>query len=279
MTNDRPRLLPHELWNEGHLTRRKILVVEGPSDSRFFRAWITQRFSGAGTTPPLVVSTEEIDIPADDLIMVGLPDGARSRVILASLSAAKSKANVRCVADLDCGHHIGKADPAVQLWTDYPSLESYAFKSEVLDYLNLMTFEERLPAGASIVTSTVGLLARTYAYRSAMEDAPNPDIAAGITVAGDPASFDLSAALPRQLGSHAATAQASPSPFRDPREVAYGHDIARALLALYANTFKNQLHIADEKTLERVFLLGVLGEGSFEAEVLFRTLTIWILTR
>lgn len=267
-----PRILPTELWTEARLTNRRVLVVEGPSDARFFKAWLTTK-SKAIREQPLVVVTDEIDIPMEILVGLGLNDGARSRVIAAAVSASASNANARCVADLDCGEGDSDLDSPHLVWTDYPALESYVLRSEVLDHANMMHFEERLPPGSLVVEAIAPCLALLYAVRANYPDSEHPTPSKGFGTTGVAGSFAIERTV--HISRRADVSGITPTSYERPQEVAYGHDIAELMFALWANVLRNRVQVASPESLERILLNSMLAEGSFEDELLFRTILEW----
>jgi hypothetical protein len=272
----RPRLLLAEAWAEARLTGRKLLIVEGNSDRRFFNVWfdrVRRAESAAGL--PLVVTAEELEIDPQVLFDYSLNDGARSRVIYAAMQDSRGRADVKCIADRDCGLDIYLFESPTQLWTDFPALESYAFCRDVMDFANSMHFREKLPAGQMIIDALAPALALLFSLRVHFPDGPSPKVSDGFRQR-DSNRFDLALAV-EPTAREAASKIVAPS-YSDAREIAYGHDIADAMLAVWANSLKNNADIRSRQALERVLLSSVLGESTFEHLPLFQTLKNWVLT-
>jgi len=270
--SDSPRLRVSELLREAELTGDKYLIVEGPTDRIFYGRWIA-KLPGTGTPSVKVVSVDTIDVPSDDLHMAGLSDGNRSRVMLLSTYVDRSKTDVICIADRDCGHNTASYISDAMLWTDFPALESYAFDADVLDWLNAMILGGLLPAAASMMTSLTGVFLDLFTVRLHNEDLPAPNIARGFPSSKDPSAFDVAKTVHSSL-SAAVPLYARPS-FSDPREVVYGHDIAEVMMCVFGNVIKNKSAISGTLSLERVLRAGLLSDGSLHKTPMFQTLAIW----
>ena len=270
-----PRLRPQEMIREAELTKQKFLVVEGPTDRNFYSRWLTGNVGqGLSGQEVIVVAVETIDLPAEDLLQIGLNDGNRSRVLLFASLAADSAADIRFIADRDCGHNVSDFKMHGLLWTDYPALESYAFTGQILGILNAHFLGERLPSGDVLVRDLSKVLLELFTVRMHNEHLPTPNLAKGFPKnSKKPSDFDVSKTVDSSIGAASVT-YVRPQ-FVDPREIVYGHDLAEILMHLYGNAIKTQAGYSRSEALENAMRAVLLIEKSIGSEPLFVELGSW----
>lgn len=271
--SDLPSLELEELFLETSLTSNRHIVVEGPSDARFLRAWAQDI---AGGQYVVVTSVETLNIAPDGPISLGLNDGNRARVVFVAREAQEKSADLRCVADRDCGHQVEKHTYDTLEWTDYPALESYAVQAAVLDRANLLSFREKLPEAAELLPSLAFALRELFTVRMHNEHLEKPKYSAGLK-SNDRSlsSFDVAAAVRGKISDDVSSYE-RPSENQDPRSYAYGHDIAELLLAVYGNTLKNQVGLGGREAIEDALRGAVQVVGTYGDEAMFRSLAAWV---
>lgn len=269
---DVPRTLMDELFLEIELTNVRYIIVEGPSDARFFRAWLADCDLGPQTA---VLYVDEIDVSSEMVRSLGLNDGNRSRVIVFSMRAAERMIDLRCIADRDCGHGIEDYSHDTLLWTDFPALESYAVTEAVLDRANLLSFAEKLPPARELVPRLAFALRELYAVRLRHPHLPGPKYSAGFAQkTSSLEDFDVVRAVEARIRSEVPGYERPID--ADPRNFAYGHDIAELLLAAYGNALKNTVGLAKREAVEAALMNAVLAVGAFRDSPLFVQLRHWI---
>lgn len=267
-----PRLNLDELLLEISLTTKRHIIVEGPTDRRFFRAWADDLDARDRV---VVTSVEDIEIDTDWLFEVGLNDGNRSLVLLVAHRASSITSNVRCIADRDCGHGIDAFDYEVLMWTDFPALESYAIDAAVMDRANLLSFAGRLPSAAILLPPLGFALRELFAVRAKHEHLPRPKYDAGFK--NKTRRFeDFRVELTVDVSIRSETPSYPRPQSTDPREHAYGHDVAELLLAVHGNALKNQAGLATREAVEGALRSAMQVVGTYKSERLFRELEAWI---
>lgn len=269
----KPRQLLSEFVQEVRLTGSKYLVVEGPDDRRFLLQWIEQQ-DALRARRPHVVAVDSLDIDAGELLVVGLNEGARSRVIFVAMLADAETLDVVCIADRDCGQDLELFEGPTLYWTDYPAIESYGFEATVLDALNRLFLGERLPRGVELVETMSPMLRATFSVRVHHPDLTDPDFPKAITRSRGVVAFNLGPALEpavRALMSDYDELDVA----GDPREHVYGHDLCALLFALYPNELKNQAHVRDAEALEDQLRAAMLIAGDLTSAPLFARLRDW----
>ena len=133
--------LPHqtvdELQTEAMLGRYRIVVVEGPRDVTYLNQWLQEMDVSLG-----VVSVDGVE---SSHLYPGTGEfGNRDRVI-ALARANPELPDVRFVADLDLDENPPDGPPSL-MWTDFPSIESYAIAPRILG--RLLALANRLPAAS-----------------------------------------------------------------------------------------------------------------------------------
>lgn len=267
------RLSLDEYLLEASLSARKHIVVEGPTDRRFFDGWLLD-VGAVGSVS--VTAVEYLDVNDAEVLRRKLPLGNRARVLVVAAKASDEGVDLRCVADRDCGHDVETYTYETLRWTDYPALESYAVSVETLDRANLLGFAGRLPEGGQLLEALAHALREMFAVRVQHQHLPRPKFEAGLPVKGllGLKSFDVRAVVSPALGKHVAEYARSKS--SEPRDYAYGHDVAELLYAAFGNTLKNQLGLSKIEAVEAVLLSATQLVGSFRVEPLFSGLEEWI---
>lgn len=267
------RILLSELFLEIRLTGKKHIVVEGFSDARFIRSWLYEVEGGADVA---VTAVGELMVPSDDVAAVGLTVNNRGRVVLVALRASVGGVDIRAVADRDCGHDVADHQYETLCWTDFPALESYALDEEVLNRANLLSFGELLPPGAELLDQLAFALRELFAVRRMHPNLAAPKLSAAMGEGAPLKGFDVARAVPAPIRPYVAGYERSKS--SDPREFAYGHDVAALLLAAFGNVIKNKLGIHKQAAVEAALLSAVQAVGSFADEALFVALGNWVQT-
>jgi hypothetical protein len=263
-----------ELILEIRLTSKKHLVVEGNTDARFMRAWLQDVEGGARI---IVTPVDDIDVPTSGLFELQLPDANRSRVIFVAFAAERESANIRCVADRDCGQDVTSHQYSTLIWTDFPAIESYAVDARTFDRANLLSFNQRLPGGDDLLPAISHALRELYAMRLAHPTMREPNYSAGLKGQRNLdglASFDVTRAVEPQIGNIASTLPRSDAD--DPREFSYGHDIAGLLIAAFGNDLSNRAGLRNKDAVENALRSAVQAVGAYVSEPLFSSLVEWI---
>lgn len=267
-----PRQTIEEFRLEVQLTAAKYLVVEGPSDARFFTAWLKQHFESVAVH---VLPVEGIEIPDEEIQTSGMNVGNRSRVVLLARELHDEADTVRCLADRDCGEHLDEHDYATLLWTDFPALESYTVSKSVLEHANLISFGARLPEAEELLSGLAFALRELFAVRVHHPHLPRPKYSAGMGKQPNPLSaFDVSKVLTPAVAKSSQSYQRSEA--SDPRHYSYGHDISELLLAAFANVLKNSCGISRREAVEAALLGALLAVAELEQEPLFAGLIEWV---
>ena len=269
---EKPRQRLSEFVTEVRLTGSKYVVVEGPNDRRFLVQWFESQEDFRSQRPP-VISVDSLDIDAGELLALGLNEGSRSRVIFVAMRAEQENLDLRCIADLDCGHDVDLFTGSTLIWTDFPAIESYGFNAKTLDSLNRLFLGERLPAGDVLLGTMSPMLADLFTVRTNNPHLPDPDIPKGLTKERGVFKFDVALTLVPTVAAKVPSYGAiAPS---DPRSSAYGHDICAMLFALHSNVLKNQAHVADPEALEHLLRAAILIANDLRENALFSTLIDW----
>lgn len=267
-----PRLKLDELLLEVEFTSKRYLLVEGPTDKRFFSAWVLDI---EVDDKVIVTCVEDIEIDDDLVLLAGLNDSNRSRVIVAAKQASNATERLVGIADRDCGHGVEENACSALKWTDFPSLESYAVEEEILDRANLLGFSGKLPAAREYFAGLSFALAELFCVRLRNEHLPAPKYDAGFArTPRDLATFDVARAVDTRIRSEVGSYE-RPN-HDDVRTFAYGHDVAELLLAAYGNALKNQAGLQTREAVEGALLSAVQIVGKYKHEPLFAGLAHWI---
>lgn len=179
-----PRQRLNEYFLEIKLTNRKHIVVEGRTDQRFFRVWLDGLRDIEAQVA--VTAVESLEVPTADLFAIGLADSNRSRVIVVAAKASESGANLRCIADRDCGHDVVNHIYDTLLWTDYPAIESYAVEARTLDIANQLSFGGHLPSADQLLGPLSFALSELFAVRCHHQHLPKPNHKSGLKKSRQP---------------------------------------------------------------------------------------------
>ncbi|MEV8171169.1 hypothetical protein [Microbacterium sp. NPDC077486] len=272
--SSKPRVPLKELLREAEETSTAFLIVEGRSDKSFYREWLSRARNGQDLAPVIIEAVDAIEVNDEWVDSENLPHGARSWVIAAAHEGASSPANLRCIADLDCGHRTESYEMDHLWWTDYPALESYIFNEAGLDTVNRVVLGDRLPDGHRLIASLSPILRELYTVRKFNESLPTPNLSKGFAKGNDPKSFDVKRTVPPDIASES-DEYLRPN-FADPRAHAYGHDIAEILMYLFAAEIKNHAKIAHKDALENNFRLCLLLSHNFDGSPLAGRLLAWL---
>lgn len=258
--NTAKRYTLDEVIADGERAKALTLVVEGISDKRFYEAWIRANLPNKKI---LVKKIEDVEVPFEELHALGLNDGNRDLVIgLAAMAQKRENSgdqlNLLCIADLDCGFGADVFSFESLLWTDFPALESYAFSEHVLEALNSVVLEDKLPLQEGLIDKLEQVFESLFRFRKTEEHIQAPDIAKCFSRPASIDSFDILRGIDGGLNGEYADGPILI--YADPREVVYGHDLAKVLIVLFANLFKNTANIKDEAKLEQQLLLTLLSD-------------------
>lgn len=216
------------------------------------------------------MTPEGVEIAWDCLAEIGLTEGAKQRVIWIALQIRDETAKVQCLADLDCGDLVPQFGSARLWWTDYPAIESYGFEPATLDVLNRMFLREQLPAGDVVIAELLPALVDLFRIRLHNHAISTPAVDKGFGRNG----WDPRPTVRPEIAVRLAEFEAPT--FDDPRDVAYGHDIAKALHARFANEIRNRARISELLALEDALRAAILLSGAFTRSELARRMIEWL---
>lgn len=267
--SERPRQKIKEYLLEASLSRKKHVVVEGPTDLHFFATW-----SQEIANPVTVVEVGSIHVDDELIISHGLAVGNRSRVICLAVAAAEQKSDIRCVADRDCGHHADEFNIETLAWTDYPALESYALSVEILDIANQLGLSRKLPEADEYYEELCFALGEIFAVRKMHPHLPRPNYSLGLKKGATSLNdFEVTKFVDGPDRAKIKDYPRSQDP--DPRTYAYGHDLAALLMLKFGNKIKNQAGIQKVEALEGILRLAILAARTYRQEFLFTELESW----
>ncbi|MCC9144117.1 MULTISPECIES: hypothetical protein [unclassified Arthrobacter] len=180
------------------------------------------------------------------------------------------------MADRDTGYGIEEHQYATLLWTDYPSLESYAADIPTLERANLLSFAGRLPPAREVFEGLRHALRELYAVRAKHPHLKQPNYDAGFPKKGkDLSKFEVAKTVDPSIAS--ACAKYDRSSEEDVRRYAYGHDIAALLLAVYGKELKKNAGLHTPDAVEGALKSAVQAVGSYKSEPLFVRLADWLV--
>lgn len=156
------------------------VFVEGNSDKSFFEWFLATTREGERVERLAQVYSidDRIFLPDELIVELGLLPGARGRVISAAVLFSELSPDQKCatfIADSDFSSFSIDASPSVSglLYTDFASLENYAFNEETLDKLfGLVLGASGILRGAEVMASTTRALMDVFAVRAALREAP-----------------------------------------------------------------------------------------------------------
>jgi hypothetical protein len=269
MDDDEPKQLLSEFLLEAELGSKKHIIVEGPADKRFLQVWLRQQ-----RLAPVITVVSTLNIPMASLEEIALNEGSRSRVILVARRAVSAVDKIRCIADRDAGQDVAEHQYPTLIWTDYPSVESYAIDAETLDAANLLSFGERLPPSSDLMPGLSFALRELFAVRTKHPHLPKPKFSNGIPKKGTLADFDVKKAVSSSTATDIDNLPRSNE--KDPRSYAYGHDIGELLLAAFPNTLKNQAGLGTLEAVESALRSALQATGAHLTTPLFTSLAAWL---
>lgn len=257
--------------------RRKILIVEGNSDKRFFEEWIRQ----AGISEDMVEiwPISWINVSNDLVKQHNLNSSERSRILAGAMHAEKiidGNRALRFVADRDMGQELDRFEsPTCLLITDYPAIESYGLSEQVITHFNNKYCRGKLPASASIFGHLCEVVHKLYEFRKPDPYRKNPDYDRGAKgVEEDLLKFDAAKAFDCRETCTSVTSEYGDH--LDPRSKAYGHDIVGVLFSVYKRRFKNNLKCSDSTLVEDWFRYSIVDVRACDDEVMFRSLASFL---
>lgn len=266
------------------------VFCEGEQDMGLIRSFLSAHLRQHVSVFPVSV----VNIPEDVLSKHSLAyPSNRNEVIALALELEASgvkETQVVCVADADWGHLLGQdIDCSLLLFTDYTSMEMYAFRSDVLNRLLFAIAPKTTSSGQALLDGFLEPLQFLFAIR-----ATNIDMKLGLKWVDDlerfckkqtdaKFSFDttqfhhryvkirLPASKQQEFDERMAGIK---SAFRDdPRFQVRGHDFT-ALLTWVLRKIHGKQHIKQESLCEMLYMaipLSDLAASELFSELLRRT--------
>lgn len=266
------RQLPREIVAEAKLTEARFMIVEGPTDQRFFEVWCKQLGVNCQVR---VMAVERVEVDAAELYRRGLSEGNRGRVIALAHLLDDSADRVVCIADMDVGQELAGNESEYLKLTDYPALESYCLESSTLEHANKILFAGKLPEPDVLLPSISFALRELFAIRLMHPDLDQPNFDRGLAAsANDLSGFDVKAAVAPHVAAKC-SAYRRPND-ADPRNYAYGHDIGSLLFSAFKNQLKNGAGLLTVEAVEASLRSAMLATGDFVDESLFVYLRGWL---
>ncbi|WP_156913030.1 MULTISPECIES: hypothetical protein [Actinomyces] len=266
MKQSPPRQAISELVMEGDLVK-KILVVEGNHDKKFFERWAM--LAGLKIRVEII---DNVDVPNDVVEQHELCSGARSRILVGATIAEQTHEGrqfVRFIADRDMGQNLEEFESCpCLLITDYPAIESYGMSKDVIDWFNSDQCNNRLRMDHQIYSDLCGVLYELYEYRKCDPHREGPNYESGAKKKSEIKDFDSAKAFGYHNGVDSPTKRVVA---KDPRPYAYGHDIIGVLYHVYRTEFKLE-HYEDFGKAEKDFRGSILDVGAHKDEKMFRDL-------
>jgi len=244
------------------------VYVEG----RFDQEILFKYFKEKGQSERIVYEIDSVDITADKIVLHGLTEGNKQRVVVLAreLAGALSKdCSYRCIVDKDFDHWLGTLETTLRLvWTEFCSIELYFHTDELLSDFILLTAKARIHNWSVFTTSFNAVLRDIYSVRlTAINlnwsmDWLLPDKC--MTVQDDDIKFDLSEFVLRLLSKNGKLS--SKDEFNvalnknrgvlsgDPRNSIYGHDFIY-LIAWTIRNFSGMREFDSEAAIGRLFIL------------------------
>lgn len=240
-----------------------ILVVEGPSDLEYLQQWLDELGLSI-----VVISIEEIDLAGVCVTSAGNRDQ-----VIAAASAYAEAEGVRFLADRDLLIGPMTDPPPSLLLTDFPALESYTLTEGTLRRLVVHARElprldlnaatrqrEQTQAIDRLLEALAAFLVPLYHLRRrhALEAAPTefPENLRKFRAAGETPGLDTEKLI-RHLGLSKDDEDPPPSiavrSCAELRPHAYGHDVARAVWAIWPR-LRQRAGIIGSDELERLML-------------------------
>lgn len=269
-----------EFLKEVALTEDKYIVVEGASDQGTLETLLRALGYSESTG---IVPVEKLIFDASLIARIGLGWGNRAKVIAVAVLSRDEDVDLRCIADRDCGAAVEAYDMVQLLWTDFPALESYILRENILDAANSLNFGNRLPGGGELIQALRRPLAELFLIRKGSIKFRNPRHRDGFSDAADAKSGDGILAL-ENFDSRVAMPNGSFSDMErdallnsasDPREYAYGHDIAPLIFHAFFRELQ-KCGISRPVAVENALLSAFHSSRQISAERLFGQLLDWL---
>ena len=250
----KPRQKISEMVLDSALTGEKFLIVEGYSDVRFFKYWIT---ACKPEKIPVILPVDAIHVSDSAVADRGLNLGNRSRILAAADECNGRSQGILFVADRDMGQDL---DDFIHLdclcVTDFPAIESFGLDRNVLDRFNFVALNEKLPAASDYFDDLCRALRGLYAYRLSNPHRAAPNYKKGANTG----SKQMDSFSPRLAFGEIKEAEQLQD--TDPRSYAYGHDILGVLYAVNAYMFRKDLGFGKIDALEAIFRLVIVDAGA-----------------
>jgi hypothetical protein len=274
----------NELETEALIGRYRILIVEGPSDSRYLQKWLSEL--GWQVVP---VAVSDLDLSSIRLEPTSFENNRAKVAELASHFASSN--HLRFLIDRDLG--IEGIDLVDSLFvTDFPSLESYALTEtvlrELLVHLDRVDFDSTQPdlrarqlsaTVAGLIRKLAGYLCPLFRLRvcHARMDAPDAfvqDLRRFRRASSDELDVERIRLVLRIADAEDPDdGNSLPASCDDLRAAAYGHDIARSIWALWPD-LRSRNGILDSDQLEGL-LLSFVRVSELRKFPLFESIRQW----
>jgi hypothetical protein len=279
-----PERRPHELETEALIGRYYILVAEGMADARYLGKW----FEGLGWNVSAIALTE-LDLAG--VVFSPSAFGSNRRKVAELAHNSETASRVRFLIDRDLGVEDDIQLANSLLVTDFPSLETYALSERVLTalliHLNRATYGSTRPEArrrelAAAVQALVATLARFLAplYRLRLAHAQlsdPPEFVTDLRKFRRPSADGLDITkICAAVGLRAPDEEESDlsaTSCVEVRPVAYGHDIARVIWAIWPD-LRSRDGILNSDQVEALLLSLVAADDLLEYP-LFQTLRAW----
>lgn len=275
-----PRRTLTELRTEARIGHYRILVVEGPSDARYLQRWLSDL--GWRIVPVPVTAVDPTGI------VLGPETFQNNRARVVAFAKEASCEQLRFLVDRDLGlDDFGDVDGL--LLTDFPALETYALSEPTLHrllvHLDRVTYSSLDPEArrseleaeiANLVRKLGGYLAPLFRLRQVHAVHGSLEFVEDLRRFRHSGSDELDVERIRlvlKLPEDQGPSLQIPTSCLSLRVVAYGHDIARALWAIWVN-LRNRNGIADAEALERL-LLSLVDPNDLQKLPLFDALETW----
>jgi hypothetical protein len=279
-----PSRTPDELETEALVGRYWIVVAEGPTDATFLQKWLIE------------LGWHVVPISVTELDLAGIPMGAESvssnrcKVLDLARHLPTSR-SLRFLIDLDLGVDPEDMEIDSLLVTDFPSIETYALSDEVLRallvHLNRIVYTSLQPdvrtkelatAVRVLVEQLASYLCPLFRLRELHAAIEDPDeFVQDLRKFRRPGTNELDVEKVRLVlclpKDEALQEKALATTCVDLRPTAYGHDIARAIWAIWPD-LRMKNGIVDSDDLERL-LLSLVRADDLRSFDLFQAIEAW----
>lgn len=220
----------------------------------------------------VVYPIDTVEIPSGILRGYGLTTGNRQEVIALAreLADLPEVSSFRCIVDRDLDHWLGALEQTARLiWTRYCALELYLFSEEALNEMLIVAARSRIADFAQFIGSLVEVLRRLYAIRLADRELGWAmewlDSTKHLSARDSQIVFNEPEYSRRLLLKNGRFDRRDDFETRkdawltklvgDPRNYIRGHDLI-TLLAWAIRAFRGHKELANERFVERLFVLG-----------------------